>query len=44
MLTTDGTSSVGGVTQGTDDVVHEAALTGVNIGRYSISTGAVDGQ
>lgn len=29
--------------QGTDDVIHEAALTGVNVGRYSISTGAVDG-
>lgn len=29
--------------QGTDDVIHEAALTGVNIGRYSISAGSVEG-
>lgn len=29
--------------QGTDDVIHEAALNGVNIGRYAISAGMVDG-
>lgn len=30
--------------QGTDGAVHEAALTGVNLGRYSISSDAVDGR
>lgn len=29
--------------QGTDDAIHEAALNGVNIGRYAISGGTVDG-
>ncbi len=29
--------------QGTDDAIHEAALTAVNVGRYAISTGDVDG-
>jgi ATP-dependent DNA helicase RecG len=30
--------------QGTDDVIHEAALSGANVGRYTISSGAVDGK
>jgi len=30
--------------QGTDDAIHEAALTGSNLGRYSIGAGAVDGR
>lgn len=29
--------------QGIDDTVHEAALTAMNVGRYSVSEGAVDG-
>ncbi|QWF22360.1 putative DNA binding domain-containing protein [Nocardioides sp. LMS-CY] len=29
--------------QGTDDAIHEAALNGVNVGRYAISGGTVDG-
>lgn len=28
--------------QGTDDAIHDAALTGVNLGRYVISSGTVD--